>query len=488
MSQDTKRKFQASDGVQHVRGPLDHVDTYVDNAEQDSFPFRHLPQVLSLSCATEETWISEGRKLVADREPLVKATMRQVFDRYFYTKTPYTHEMEMSNSFKRPVDFEMGMVQISNVIRLIQARGGFLLVSFKFVYNPLFVGKLLEMIRKPTYGRHTGVQTIVIVTNSYHDVENVIKGKRESMRHVLTGTDGTTLLDSIEYDALGRKYIIVCDALVSFEQLRRQDNSHILYICPYYVVTTESRALREMQDIVLDPPRRIHIVEGLLYPEFASPNGDTLTPTMLTDLYMNVKVSYTKNIELHGKVISLIAMGSKVILNNDDEHVYTIEEFLTITNKGVSHTVTALSTIDNKKTAQIKTHNQKNIDKLSSALLQKMHMNFMYISGNNKITIVFEKGDCVYVTEQSGSIWAGKRGSLRDILHPVLGSKYDYKTHFHQLVYLMELGNAEDTVLVVANNVETNKSRLPTDSTPLYPVTYLQLAISDLCHCRRPVV
>jgi hypothetical protein len=488
MSQDTKRKCEASGGVQNVKSLLDNVDTYVDNAEQDSFPFRHLPEVLGLSCATEETWISEGRKLVVDREPLVKATMRQVFDRYFCTKKPYTHEMEMSNSFKRAVDFDMGMVKVTTVIRLIQARGGFFLVSFKFVYNPLFVGKILEMIRKPTYGRHTGVQTIVMVTNSYDDVENVIKGKRESMRHVLTGTDTTTLLDSIDYDALGRKYIIVCDALVVFEQLRRQDNSHILAICPYYVITTESRALREMQDIALDPLRRIHIVEGLLYPEFASPNGDILTPTMLTDLYINVQVSATKNIELHGKMISLMGMGSKVILNNDDEHVYTIEEFLIITNKGVSHTVTALSTIDDKKTAQIKTHNEKNVDKLSSVLLQKMQMNFMYISGNNKITIIFEKGDFVYVTEQSGSIWAGKRGSLRDILHPVLGSKYDYKTHFHQLVYLMELENAQDTVLVVSNNVEKNQTRLPTDLTPLYPVKYLQLAISDLCHCRRPVV
>jgi len=477
MSQDTKRK----------RAP-DPIDTYVDNAEQDSFPFRHLPDVLGLSCAAEEMWISEGKKLVVDREPVVKATLRQVFDRYFFTKKAYTRETEMSNSFKRASDFELSTVQISTVIRLIQARGGFLLVSFKFVYNPLFVGKMLEMVRKPTHGRHTGVQTLVMVTNCYRDVENVIKGKRECMRQVLTGTDCTALLDSIDYDALGRKYIIVCDALVVFEQLRREDNSHILAMCPYYVLTTESRALREMQDIAQDPLRQLHIVQGLLYPEFALPSGEILRPKSMLDLYMHVQVAATKNIELHGKMISLMGRGSKVFLNHDDEYVYTIEEFLTITNKGVHHTVTALSTTNEKKTAQIRAHNEKNVDRLSSVVLQKMQMNFMYISGNNKITIVFEKGECVFVTEQSGSIWAGKRGSLRDILHPLLGPKYDYKTQFHQLVYLVELECAEDTVLVAANNVESNRTRLANDPTPLYPVNYVQLAISDLCHCTRPAV
>ena len=492
MNPSTKRKGQQDNTGQAAKTArtetmLDPVDTYVNNEDKVSFPFRHLPAVLNLSSAVEEMWISEDRKLFANREPVVKAMLRQVFDKYLSCKKEYTAEASMSNSFKRVVDFNLSTVQISTIIRLIQARGGFVLVTFKFVYNPIFVGKMLEKVREPTYGQHTGIQTIVMVTNCLRDVKNVVNGKRECMRHVLTGTDCTTLLSKLDYDALGRKYIIVCDALVVLEHLRRQDNSHIIAMCPYYVITTESRALREMKEIALDPSRQIRIVQGKLYPELAMSNGDVLQHND-TDPYMDVIVSVKKNIELNGKTISLIGTGSRVVLNQDDLFVYTIEEFLTVTTKGASHNVTALSSSNEKKIAQIIAHNQNNVLRLNNAVSKKMKKHFMYIAGNNKITVIFEKGDYVFVTEQSRCALVGKRGFVRNILHPALGAKYDVKTHFHQLAYFVEFEKEEDTMVVVAENALLRSKCTVAHLTPLFPLNLLKLAISDICHCTRPVV
>jgi hypothetical protein len=403
----------------------------------------------------------------------VIVTLRQAFDQILCGSDDYFEYDSVYNSFRRPTDFDVSDCSLKQIIEGIKLCSDIVVLKFVFVYNPLCVNRMIDFVHDTEYDYPKCVQTLFVVTNCLHDVEKIKTATFNILEKMQIGTNCVELLNKIEFNSRGHKYVIVCDTATKNREYTTSQYVKTRCMCPYYVITIESKSK-------LTPQLKRCFVEGALYRELAvvlpiatkNPN-----PVQLVEHVMKTTKSTRRIVFLNERQILLNATATKVLLNKENKVEYRIEEFLEIEkkNQDVAY-IMGLSTKDPEQQRRITEHNKKT----SITSISDMNVDFLYISMKNRLTIKINRDDRVFVTtfSQIGTVGIG---TVRRILHPEHGEVFDLNNDFTRLIYLVELDSAETTRKVIGTNVQQmSEKRLQCS---FEPVHYLRCEIYDICQC-----
>jgi len=143
-------------------------------------------------------------------------------------------------------------------------------------------------------------------------VESIKTASSNVADKIVIGTNCMDILQKVEYNVFGHKYIIVCDAATKTSEYTPRSHKQTRCICPYYVIKIESKSK-------LVPQLKQTFSEGLLYREMA-----LVLPVAKQNQTPAVKVVYnfetTKTTQkiffVRNRQILLNASATKVLLNN----------------------------------------------------------------------------------------------------------------------------------------------------------------------------
>jgi len=446
------------------------------------YPFRYLHSSIKTSLYKEAVWFCVKNKCCLDRNYDVGVTLRQVFDPILSGHDTYSETDSVYNSFRRPSDFDISGCSVGEIIENIKLNSDIVIVKFEFVYNPLCINRLLDFVHDTTNEYPKCVQTLLMVTNSLHDVEGIKTAASNVVGKIAIGTNCMDMLQMVEYNALGQKYVVVCDAA----HKNSDQHEQMRCICPYYIIKIESKSK-------MVPQLQMSIVEGLLYRELALvlPIAKKYEAPAVRNVYkIETKKTTQKILYVKNRPILLNACATKVLLNKDSNIEYQIEEFLRVKKGDRDFYIVGLSTNDQKQQERITAHN-KTTTILS---IDDVNPHLLYISIQNQLTIKISPNDRVFVTpsgapptrgplvgEGVSTLGATGFGTVRCILHPHTNASYNLHEHFTDLVYMVEFDNAEISRRVVQRNIA--KINDHTLQFAQEPVHYLRCEIFDIYQC-----
>jgi len=450
-----------------------NIDKYVRNIKMIDYPFRYLNSCIKVSHFQESVWFCANKHCCIDRNYDVGVTLRQVFDAILSENTTYCESDSVYNSFRRPNDFDISGCSLKDIIENIKLNSDIVILKFEFVYNPLCVNRMLDFVHDTENEYPKCVQTLCMVTNSLHDVEDIKTARSNVVDKIVMGTNCMDILETVEYNVLGHKYIIVCDTATKTSEYTSHQHTQTRCICPYYVIKIESKSR-------LVPQLQKKLIEGLLYRELAlvlpvAKQNKSSAPTIawkIETTKTTQKILYVKN-----RQILLNASATKVLLNNEPNVEYQIEEFLKVRkHNNEVFDIVGLSTKNQKQQELIISYNKKT----TLVSMNQININFLYVSIQNKLTIKISLHDRVFVTVLS-TVGAAGLGTVRRIIHPQTIASYNLHEHFMDLVYLVELDNEKTTQEVVKINIARMMHQ--TLQFPMEPVHYLRCEIFDIYQC-----
>ena len=449
------------------------IDTYVKNIKMIDYPFRYISSCIKISLFQEAIWFCVNTNCCSNRNYDVGITLRQVFDPILSENNSYCESDSVYNSFRRPSDFDISGCSIKEIIENIKLNSDIVILKFEFVYNPLCVNRMLDFVHDTTNEYPKCVQTLVMVTNSLHDVQAIKTASSNVADKIAIGTNCMDILQKVEYNVLGHKYIIVCDAATKTSEYTSHGHKQTRCLCPYYVIKVESKSK-------LVPQLKFELSEGLLYREMAlilPVAKQNQTPPVRIAHKIEVTKSTQKIINVRNRQIFLNASATKVLLNKENNVEYQIEEFLKVTkSKNEFFDIVGLSTKDQKQQERITAHNKRT----PIMSIKDINPDFLYISIKNNLIIKISPNDRVFVSATS-TVESVGLGTVRKILHPYTNESYNLQDHFIDLVYLVELDDKQSTHKVVLRNIAKLK-----DLTLLFPmesVQYLRCEIFDIYQC-----
>ena len=218
------------------------IDTYVQNEKIIHYPFRYLHLSIKTSHFKEAVWFCVNDKCCVDRNYDVGVTLRQVFDPILSGHDTYSETDSVYNSFRRPSDFDISGCSLREIVENIKLNSDIVIVKFEFVYNPLCINRMLDFVHDTTNEYPKCVQTLLMVTNSLHDVEGIKTATSNVVGKIAIGTNCMDMLQMLEYNVLGHKYVIVCDAASKNSEYTTPHHEQTRCICPYYVIKIESKS------------------------------------------------------------------------------------------------------------------------------------------------------------------------------------------------------------------------------------------------------
>jgi len=215
---------------QTIVGKYD-TDKYVKIRDGTEYPFRYFQDSADISYI-EERWFSKGKIIIDKKLYDVKVVIRQMFDAVLSETANYDLTHATDNSYKRGVDFDSESIDTDCILKTIEDKCDVIVHNFDFIYNSLYVNKMLQTIRVPHDRNLKCFQTMFILTNNMDDVINIKKSKNNGMNRVKLGINCVDLLQTIDYNLMGYKYVILCDSVEKGDKR---------YMCPFYFVSLFSK-------------------------------------------------------------------------------------------------------------------------------------------------------------------------------------------------------------------------------------------------------
>jgi len=455
------------------------MDTYVKIRDGTEYPFRYFHDCPDISYM-EERWFSKGEILVTSKLYDVKVVIRQMFDAVLSEHTNYDLTHATDNSYKRGSDFDSKTIDIDCMMKKIQDDCGVVVDNFDFIYNRLYINKMLQTIRVPHDGNVKCFQTMFIVTNNMDDVINIKNSKSNGMNRVKLGINCVDLLHTIDYNLMGYKYVVLCDTVQKGDKR---------YMCPFYVVSLVSKFLVDNED---KKNENFEMVQGPLYRELVNFYSIDMTSTLKAisseavvtnrNNVSNVQKPFsieTRRIKMtciQGREILMTASGTKILLNDDYKTTYLIEEFLKVTRKTNYSYVMVLRSNDERIRQKIINYNKEK----PILTCIPTRIDFLYVSMSNKVAIKIEVNDRVFITQNNIYGLQGKKGIIRRILHPTTGDAFNAHDDFMSLIYFVDFEDREASKKVLEINMKQLVNR--TARFPEQPVHHLRCAIQEICN------
>ena len=450
-----------------------NIDKYVRNIKMIDYPFRYLDSCIKVSQFQQSVWFCADTNCCLDRNYDVGVTLRQVFDPILSENDTYCESDSVYNSFRRPSDFDISGCSVKDIVENIRLNSDIVILKFEFVYNPLCVNRMLDFVHDTENEYPRCMQTLCMVTNSLQDVEDIKTARSNVVDKIVIGTNCMDILKTVEYNVLGHKYLIVCDAATKTNEYTTHKHKQTRCICPYYGIKIESKSK-------LVPQFQKKLVQGLLYRELAlvlpvAKKNQSSTATIgckIETTKTTQKIIYVKN-----RQILLNASATKVVLNNQPNIEYQVEEFLKV-NKRNNQTfdIVGLSTKNQKQQELIISYNKKT----TLVNMKEININFLYVSIQNKLAIKISLNDRVFVTTLS-TVGAAGLGTVRRIIHPQATENYDLHKNFTDLVYMVELDDKNTVSEVIKLNIARMMHQ--TLQFPMEPIHYLRCEIFDIYQC-----